>query len=60
MGKKLICPTCRRPVTDWVFKTYGQCENCWEVESRIDEYLRSSRGEQKVIKALARKHEAGR
>ncbi len=34
--------------------TMPECANCWEVEGRIDRYLRSERGAAFVAQALAK------
>jgi hypothetical protein len=38
------CETCGKPV-EWVGTT---CVNCWEVEHRLDQYLRSPKGVQVI------------
>lgn len=44
------CETCGYP-TD-MFGT-KRCNNCWEVESRLNSYLHSTRGVENVLKIIA-------
>lgn len=42
------CKTCGVPVD----REFESCQNCWEVERRLTEYLRSEAGQAKVRQAL--------
>jgi len=47
------CKTCGKPTT------YGQngiCQNCFQVESRIDVYIRSENGRAKLLCLLFKDH----
>jgi hypothetical protein len=44
------CVTCGMPTP---FTGTKRCNNCWEVESRLNQYLRSPKGETFVAKAMA-------
>lgn len=52
------CKTCNK---QGAFNgTLSQCTNCWEVERRIEDYLKSKKGLQFIIAALRqRKDENG-
>jgi hypothetical protein len=47
---KVPCTTCGFPTT---FNYTGRCTNCWEVERRLKEYLKSENGREFVRKLLA-------
>lgn len=40
------CETCGKPAD---FEGAKKCCNCWEVEKRIDEFIRSPKGRQTVL-----------
>ena len=42
------CGTCKRNVE----RGFDRCTNCWEVEKRIDEYVKSAGGRAAIHKAL--------
>lgn len=46
-----LCATCDKPFT--FPADSSECTNCWEVESRLEKYLKSSSGRAYVWKALA-------
>lgn len=50
MSTQPMCKTCQSVVVQGGRGT--TCVNCWEVESRICAYLRSSRGLRKVLAAI--------
>jgi predicted ATP-dependent serine protease len=47
---KVPCTTCGFQTT---FNYTGRCNNCWEVERRLKEYLKSENGREFVRKLLA-------
>lgn len=46
---KVICTTCDRPI-GW--PGTKKCDYCWEVESRLDAYLKFPKGRKFVRRAL--------
>lgn len=47
--KKIPCDICNCPT---LFIVTRRCNNCWEVENRIDQYLKSSKGRRNIAVAL--------
>lgn len=50
-ARKKMCVTCGAP--SGCGGTARECTNCWEVEHRLDQYLRSEKGRAFVREALA-------
>lgn len=51
LNKSKKCVTCGAP--SGCGGTARECTNCWEVEHRLDQYLRSEKGRAFVREALA-------
>jgi uncharacterized small protein (DUF1192 family) len=43
------CVTCNRDISDYLGGRSTQCANCWEVERRLGDYLRSEAGRKFVL-----------
>lgn len=50
-----LCKTCDNPAA---FDDCDKCTNCWEVEKRLDDYLKSDRGRKLVCAALEQQRAA--
>jgi len=51
------CETCGEPTT---YTGTKRCNNCWEVEGRLDEYASEPNGRKRILEALVRQIEGSR
>ncbi|MCK4527998.1 hypothetical protein KAW18_11570 [candidate division WOR-3 bacterium] len=57
-NRSVLCRTCGKPVPSIMLPDpldhnhNVTCVNCWEVETRINEYLKSDKGRKLIIEAL--------
>lgn len=47
-----VCSTCNKDIFDYLGGNMGQCANCWEVERRLADYIKSEIGRKFVENSL--------